>query len=115
MSRIVAVGFISALAGLLTGAALVMKLWQPVPSLPPLAVVDLAKIVEQHRMEVMKKGKDPEEIEQVIQNRMIHLAEVLSVLGQERVILNKRAIVSGKIPDITDAVLQQISGERAGR
>jgi hypothetical protein len=106
-----AVGFIAALLGLIAGAAIVMKLWLAAPVSSAMAVVDLAGIVERQRTDVLKQAKDLETADRIISERMIQLASILAELGQERVILNKPAVVSGKLPDLTAQVEEQLSGE----
>ena len=108
MSRMMGVGLGAVLVGLLVGAV-ALKLWSVVPGAPPIAVVDLAGIVERQRVEILQKGKDPEAGERLVQQRMIHLAAILAELGQKQVILNKAAVVSGTLPDLTDQVESRLS------
>jgi hypothetical protein len=115
MHRTIAVGFLSALAGLIAGAAIVIKLNLLSPPHPAMAVVDLAKIVERQRTDVLKQAKDLETADRIISMRMIQLASILTELGQERVILNKPAVVSGKLPDLTAQVEERLSGEGLNR
>lgn len=115
MPRMIIVALISALVGGLAGGAIAPMLRPPSPQPPALAMVDLAKIVDRERAGVLKMGKDPEAAEEMMEKRMFRLAEVLARMGQGHIILNKPAVVTGNIPDITDTVLQQISGERAGK
>jgi len=112
MSRIVAVGFGAILMGLIIGAA-AMKLWPAAPVPSAIAVVDLAGIVERQRADVLQKGKYPQASEQMMQERMIRLATILAGLGQKQVILNKAAIVSGTIPDLTEQVEERLSSSGA--
>lgn len=115
MYRLIIVALISALVGGFAGGIIAMRLHPATPQPPTLAVVDLARIVDQERAGVLKSGKDPEAAEQMMEKRMLRLAEVLSVVGQSRVILNKPAVVTGEIPDLTGAVLQKISSEETER
>ena len=114
MSRIMAVGFGALLMGLIVGVA-AMKLWPAAPVPPTIAVVDLAGIVERQRAEVLQKGKDPEASEQMMQERMIRLAAILAGLGQQQVILNKAAIVSGTLPDLTRQIEDRLAGSGAAK
>ena len=109
MSRMMVVGLSAVLVGLLTGAVAI-KLWSVVPGPPPIAMVDLSGIVERQRVEIVQKGKDPEAGERLVQQRMIKLAAILAEMGQKQVILNKAAVVSGTVPDLTEQVEAQLSG-----
>lgn len=115
MHRMIVVALISALVGGVAGGAIVMKFYPATPPPPALAVVDLARIVDQERSGVLKSGKDPEAAEQMMEKRMLRLAEVLSEVGQSHVILNKPAVVTGEIPDLTKTVLQKISSKETER
>ena len=108
MSRMIAVGFISALIGSLAGAVLVVKLVTPPEPPPELAMIDLVGIVERQQVRVLKETVDPEEAERAITKRMDRLAHLLSEVGQDRVILNKAAVVGGKLPDITERVEERL-------
>ncbi|MFQ5779172.1 MAG: TrbI F-type domain-containing protein [Nitrospiria bacterium] len=107
---LILVAVISLLGDLVIGGILVRQAQiEPTPSW---AVVDLAKIVERQRLEVLKEGRDPEGVEREIEARMNILASLLSEIGKERVILNKGAVVSGKLPDISEEMLEQLSHRR---
>lgn len=108
MYRVIAVGLISALIGVLAGAVLVVKLSEQPKAPPALAMVDLVGIVERLRAGALKETADPEKAERAIAGRMDRLAHLLSEVGQDRVILNKRAVVSGKLPDITGQVEERL-------
>jgi hypothetical protein len=105
----IAVGFLSVLAGLIAGAAIVMKLHLLSPPYPAMAVVDLSKVVERQRALILKEGGDPDMAEQKVGKRMLRLAEILAELGQRQVILNKPAVVSGRLPDLTAVVEERLS------
>lgn len=111
MHRMIIVALISALVGGLAGGVIAVRFQTATPQPPALALVDLAKIVDREREGVLKMGKDPEAAEEMMEKQMFRLAEVLTGMGQTHVILNKPAVVTGNIPDITETVLQQISGE----
>lgn len=103
MFRVIAVGLVSAMIGsLMMGAVLIMKLLPP-PE-PSLATVDLVGIVERLRAGALKETADPEGVERTIAGRMDLLAQILSEMGEDRVILNKAAVVSGRLPDLTQLI-----------
>lgn len=115
MFRVIAVGFVSALIGsLVMGAVMIMKLLPPEPPLA-LATVDLVGIVERLRAGALKETADPEGMEKAVARRMERLAHLLSGMGQEQVILNRAAVVSGKLPDITERIEEQLMKESDGR
>ncbi len=110
MLRIIVVGFFGAMVGLITGVAIIISLYLGAIVVPPAtAVVDLARIVEHQRAEALKAQGDPEAIERMVQQRMVRLAAILAELGERRVILNKPAVVSGMLPDLTGQVEEQLS------
>ncbi len=109
MHRTIAVGFLSALAGLIAGVASVIKPNLFSPPHPAMAVVDLSKVVERQRALILKEGGDPDMAEQKVGKRMLRLAEILAELGQQQVILNKPAVVSGRLPDLTAEVEKRLS------
>lgn len=104
MYRVIAVGLISALIGSLAGAVLVVKLRTPQEVPPTLATVDLVEIIERLQAGALKETADPEGVERTIAGRMDLLAQILSEMGEERVILNKAAVVSGRLPDFTQLI-----------
>jgi len=108
------VGFMSAILGLVTGVVIILKLYLGPNDVPPAtAVVDLAGIVEHQRAEALKAQGDPEAMEKMVQQRMIRLAAILAELGQRQVILNKPAVVSGTLPDLTGKIEEQLSAAGA--
>jgi Type-F conjugative transfer system protein (TrbI_Ftype) len=110
MFRIIVVAIICTMVGFVTGAAIILKLYLwPMVVPPATAVVDLAGIVEHQRAEALKAQGDPEAMEKMVQQRMVRLAAILAELGQRRVILNKPAVVSGMLPDLTGQVEEQLS------
>lgn len=115
MHRMIIIALISAMVGGLAGGVIAPMLRPSSPQPPALAMVDLAKIVDRERVGVLKMGKDPKDAGQMMEKQMLRLAEALAGMGQGHVILNKPAVVTGNIPDLTDTVLQQISGERAAK
>jgi len=109
MFRVIAVGFVSALIGsLVMGAVLIMKLLPPPEPRLSLETVDLVGIVERLRAGALKEAADPEGVERAVARRMDRLAHLLSEMGEERVILNRAAVVSGKLPDVTGRVEERL-------
>jgi len=109
MYRVIAVGFVSAMIGsLVMGAVLIMKLLPPPEPPLALATVDLVGIVERLRAGALKETADPEKAERTIAGRMDRLAHLLSEMGQEQVILNRAAVVSGRLPDVTQRVEERL-------
>lgn len=105
MFRVIAVGFVSAMIGsLMMGAVMIMKLLPPPEPRLALATVDLVGIVERLRTGALKETADPEGVERTIAGRMDLLAQILSEMGEERVILNKAAVVGGRLPDLTQLI-----------
>ena len=92
-----------------------MTRWPITPMGPPLGMVDLAGIVERQRVEIIQKGTNPEAGERLVQQRMIQLATILAELGQKQVILNKAAVVSGTLPDLTDQVEARLLSGGSGK
>lgn len=115
MSRIIAVVVMSAIVGGLAATVIEMRMRPPAPSPMILAVVDLASIIERQRTEVLKQTSDPGAAERIIADRMIRLATVLADMGRDRVILNKAAVVTGNVTDLTGQVESRLSGEGGER
>jgi len=111
MSRLIVVGLLSAFIGVIGGIVVERNLWPDEPFSDRLAVIDVAGVVERQREEVLKKGKDPEEMEKMIMERMIRLSNILAEMGQEQVILNKAAMVSGPVRDITKSIEDRLTHE----
>ena len=63
---------------------------------------------KRQQVRVLKETVDPEEAERAITKRMNRLAQLLSEMGEERVILNKAAVVGGRLPDITERVEERL-------
>jgi hypothetical protein len=115
MSRITVIGLVAAFVGLIAGAGIALNMSPLAATRPSIAVVDLAGIVERQRTEVLKQAGNPEAAEKIIADRMIRLATVLADMGRERVILNKAAVVTGTVTDLTGRVEARLSGEGAER
>ncbi|MFZ5862395.1 MAG: TrbI F-type domain-containing protein [Nitrospirota bacterium] len=113
MSRLIAVALLSAVLG--AGAAAALLRWD-VPSAKQdpgafLAVVDLASIVERQRAAVIRVARDPDSAESMMAERLVRLASVLAEAGQTRVILNKPAVVSGTLIDLTGEIEERLKRE----
>ncbi|NKE72839.1 TrbI F-type domain-containing protein [Candidatus Manganitrophus noduliformans] len=109
MFRVIAVGFVSAMIGsLVMGAVLIMKLLPPPEPRLALATVDLVGIVERLRAGALKEAADPEGVERAVARRMDRLAQLLSEMGEERVILNRAAVVSRRLPDLTRQIEERL-------
>jgi hypothetical protein len=103
MSRSLIVPAISALAGVLLGGLLMMKVLM-LSEPPTLVTVDLVGIVDRLRAEVVKQGGDPDEVERVMTKKIDRLAQILAELGKDRLILNEAAVVGGGLPDVTEEI-----------
>ena len=79
-----------------------------------LAVVDLFVLIERQRLHALKEAKNPDEIDELIRNRLVRLANILAELGEKQLILNKTAVVSGTLPDLTAQVEEQLSQGKGG-
>lgn len=114
MPRLVTVVFFSAALGA-AGAAAVLLQWDvPGAKRDPdafLAVVDLAGIVERQRAAVIRTARDPESAESMMAERLVRLASVLAEAGQTRLILNKPAVVSGTVGDLTGEIEERLRRE----
>lgn len=111
MYRLMILLFSAVLVGMFIGAG-AMKLNPGAPVKSAVAVVDLAGIVERQRIEVLRLGKDPDASERMIQIRMLHLATILADFGQKQLIVNKAAIVTGMLPDLTKQIEEQLSSSK---
>lgn len=109
MPRLVAAAFLSALVGLIAGAGIVMKMNSEIPAYPDFAVVDLARVLDRQRAEISKSAGKPEEVNGMIEERMNRLALILSDLGRDQVVLNKPAVLIGRLPDLTYEVEARLS------
>lgn len=111
MSRVITVALLSAALGA-AGAAAVLFQWDvPRAKQEPgasLAVVDLAGIVERQRAAVIRAARDPESAESMMAERLMRLASVLAEAGQTRLILNKAAVVSGTVGDLTAEIEERL-------
>ncbi|MEW6682673.1 MAG: TrbI F-type domain-containing protein [Nitrospirota bacterium] len=114
MPRVITVAVLSAALSA-AGTAAVLLQWDvsrakrdPGASL---AVVDLAGIVERQRAAVIRAAKDPESAELMMAERLVRLASVLAEAGQTRLILNKPAVVSGTLGDLTGEIEERLKRE----
>lgn len=115
MSRVITVALLSAALGA-GGAAVIFFQWnvpgaKQAPVASSLAVVDLAGIVERQRAAVIRAARDPESAESMMAERLVRLAAVLAEAGQTRVILNKPAVVSGTVGDLTGEIEERLKQE----
>lgn len=114
MSRLIAVAFLSAALGAAGAAAALFQWDAPRAKQDPgsaLAVVDLAGIVERQRAAVIRAARDPESAESMMAERLVRLAAVLAEAGRTRVILNKPAVVSGTVGDLTREIEERLKRE----
>ena len=114
MPRVMWAGVSGILVGLLIGGYLMIKIGSFSFSKENLAVVDLFVLIEHQRLHALKEAKNPDEIDEMIRNRLVRLANVLAELGEKQLILNKTAVVSGTLPDLTAQVEEQLSQGRGG-
>ena len=113
MSRVMAASVAGVLVGLLLGGYVMMKIG--LFSFPKnLVVVDLYGLVERQRLQALKEAKNPDAIDETIRNRLVRLANILAELGEKQVVLNKAAVVSGTLPDLTAEVEEQLAQGRGG-
>lgn len=114
MPRLITVALFSAALGA-AGAAAVLFQWDVTRAKRDpgafLAVVDLAGIVERQRAAVIRVARDPESAESMMAERLMRLAAVLAEAGQTRVILNKPAVVSGTLIDLTGEIEERLKRE----
>lgn len=114
MSRLITVALLSAVLGAGGTAAVLLKWDVPTVRQDPvtsLAVVDLAGIVERQRAVVIRTARDPESAESMMAERLVRLASVLAEAGQTRLILNKPAVVSGTLVDLTGEIEERLKRE----
>lgn len=114
MSRVITVALLGAVLGAAGAAAVLLKWDVPKVRQDPitsLAVVDLAGIVERQRAAVIRAARDPESAESMMAERLVRLAAVLAEAGQTRVILNKPAVVSGTLGDLTVEIEERLKRE----
>lgn len=114
MSRVIVVALVSGALGAAVAAGIVLNRetlhLRPEPR-SSLAVVDLAGIVERQRAAVIRAAKDPDAAESMMTGRMLRLAGILAEAGQTRVILNKPAVVSGTVTDVTAEIEERLTRE----
>ncbi len=114
MSRVIVVALVSGALGAAVAAGVVLNReslhMRPEPR-SSLAVVDLAGIVDRQRVVVIRAAKDPDAAESMMTGRMLRLAGILAEAGQTRVILNKPAVVSGTVTDVTAEIEARLTRE----
>ena len=114
MSRVIVVALVSGALGAAVAAGVVLNreslYMRPEPR-SSLAVVDLAGIVDRQRAVVIREAKDPDAAESMMTGRMLRLAGILAEAGQTRVILNKPAVVSGTVTDVTAEIEERLTRE----
>lgn len=114
MSRVIAVALVSGALGAAVAAGIVLNReslhMRPEPR-SSFAVVDLAGIVDRQRAVVIRAAKDPDAAESMMTGRMLRLAGILAEAGQTRVILNKPAVVSGTVTDVTAEIEARLKRE----
>ena len=114
MSRVIVVALVSGALGAAVAAGVVLNReslhMRPEPR-SSLAVVDLAGIVDRQRAVVIRAAKDPDAAESMMTGRMLRLAGILAEAGQTHVILNKPAVVSGTVTDVTAEIEERLTRE----
>lgn len=114
MSRVIVVALVSGALGAAVAAGVVLNresLRMRHEPRSSLAVVDLAGIVDRQRAVVIRAAKDPDAAESMMTGRMLRLAGILTEAGQTRVILNKPAVVSGTVTDVTAEIEERLKRE----
>ena len=114
MSRVIVVALVSGALGAAVAVGVVLNReslhMRPEPR-SALAVVDLAGIVDRQRAVVIRVARDPDAAESMMAGRMLRLAGILAEAGQTRVILNKPAVVSGTVTDVTAEIEERLKRE----
>lgn len=114
MSRVIVVALVSGALGAAVAAGVELNReslhMRPEPR-SSLAVVDLAGIVDRQRAVVIRAARDPDAAESMMTGRMLRLAGILAEAGQTRVILNKPAVVSGTVTDVTSEIEERLTRE----
>lgn len=114
MSRVIVVALVSGALGAAVAAGVVLNReslhLRPEPR-SSFAVVDLAGIVDRQRAVVIRAARDPDAAESMMTGRMLRLAGILAEAGQTRVILNKPAVVSGTVTDVTAEIEARLTRE----